>query len=112
MSTEDVLERIEQLLQDHKWTTYRLANESGIPVSSLYNMLDRRTMPKLDNLYKICQAFQMSMSEFFAEDGAKVQATEGDREILKRYHRLTKPQKDRLLAYADGLAGEQKKSTS
>ena len=64
-TTNDVLWRIEELLNMRHWTHYRLAKESGIPYSSISNMFNRNTVPSVPTLMKICCGLNISMSDFF-----------------------------------------------
>ena len=65
LTIDNVLERITMLLKEKGWSVYRLADECGIPRSSLYTMMKKRTMPKLDTLDIICDALGITLSDFF-----------------------------------------------
>lgn len=62
-----VLDHIRKLLQERHMTVYKLAKLSGIPHSSLNSMLKGRHIPSLNNLIKICNGFDMPLSQFFEE---------------------------------------------
>ena len=63
----DVLRRINKIRIDRNWSVYRLSVESGIPQSTLTNMFNRETTPSINTLQLICNAFGMTLSEFFLE---------------------------------------------
>ena len=42
--------------------------ESSIPYSTLNNLFRRGNVPSISTLCKICDAFHMSLSEFFADN--------------------------------------------
>lgn len=65
----DVLKHIEELRLERGWSTYKLAEMSGLTGSTLTNMFSRKTMPSLTTLYALCEAFDITMSEFFSNDG-------------------------------------------
>lgn len=67
LTIEDVLSRISNLLDERGWTLYKLAEITGIPHSSLYTMMQRRTMPKHDTLSAICDGLGISLSDFFIQ---------------------------------------------
>ena len=61
-----MIEHIKKLCEQRNWTYYRLAKESGIPHSSLNTLLNKQNMPSMNNLMKICNAFDITLAEFFA----------------------------------------------
>ena len=63
MIEKEVLVRIQQLLDFKHWTLYKLAKKSGIPYSSLNNIFNRQTCPTVVTLEKICNGFDISISE-------------------------------------------------
>lgn len=86
----NVLEKIKHLQQDRGWTTYKLAYESGLTQSTLSNMFKRKTCPTIDTLKMICDAFGISLSEFFRENENEIHGSYEEIEIIKNYRRLTK----------------------
>ncbi|MEG9430211.1 MAG: helix-turn-helix transcriptional regulator, partial [Christensenellaceae bacterium] len=66
----DVLERILELKNERGWSLYKLADEAMLTQSTLSNMFTRKTMPSLYTLNQICEAFGITMSEFF-NDGVE-----------------------------------------
>ena len=65
LTEEEILNRIQSLLQFKHWSIYRLAKESGLPCSTLYNIFNRQTCPGIAVLRKICRGFGISLSQFF-----------------------------------------------
>ena len=61
----NVLKRIDDLRIERNWTIYRLADESGITQSTIANMFSRKTLPSLSTLQQLCNAFGISLAEFF-----------------------------------------------
>ena len=55
----DVISRIESLMDERKWTAYRLAKETGLSSSTITNMFRRNTVPSIPTLETICEAFGM-----------------------------------------------------
>lgn len=65
MTVEDVHNRINQLCEELGWSSYKLAQESGIPYSTYYNTINRNTISKFETLEKICNGFDITLSEIF-----------------------------------------------
>lgn len=63
----NTVERLKQLLKERNWTEYRLAKEGGLSMSTLQNIYKRNTIPTIDTLERICTAFGITLSQFFAE---------------------------------------------
>ena len=68
----DVLDKIKKLQNEKGWSTYQLSIESGITLSTLTNMFSRNTCPKVDTLEKLCDAFNITLSDFFLENQSTV----------------------------------------
>ena len=64
----DILRKINKMRLDRNWSIYRLSVESDVPQSTLTNMFNRETLPSITTLEAICNAFDVSLSEFFKED--------------------------------------------
>ena len=60
----DVLRRIETLRLERGWAVYRLA---GLTDKCIYNWYLRNTVPTLETLQKVCDAFGITLSQFFSE---------------------------------------------
>lgn len=63
----NVLKKINQMRLERNWSVYKLSVESGLPQSTLTNMFNRETMPSIVTLQLICDAFGVTMAEFFSE---------------------------------------------
>ena len=88
-----VLEKIKKLQQERGWSTYKLAYESGLTQSTLSNMFARGTCPTVDTLEKICEAFGITLSEFFENDESKIYVSKEEIQLLNQYRALTDKEK-------------------
>ncbi len=66
MENERILEKIEELMAEHEFTKYRLAKLSGIKKSTITTIFTKRSTVSVYNLSKMCKAFDLTLSEFFA----------------------------------------------
>lgn len=58
--------RIQQLLEEHGLTPYQLSSLSGVPKSTVSNLINcTYDTVKLRILHEICQGFQINLPEFF-----------------------------------------------
>ena len=111
MNVVDVHNRINDLAAERGLSSYELAKRAGLAESSLYNMLNRKTMPKIETLDKICKGLEISMSDFFifkSEPRADGYLSESDVELLEVNRNLTEKNQKHLLVYAQGMMEAQK----
>ena len=66
---EMIIGHIKTLCDEAGWSNYQLAKYSGLPQSTLSNIMRGRNKISLDSLIKICNGFGKALSEFFAEMG-------------------------------------------
>ncbi len=110
MSNADnfVMNRMKELLAERGWTTYRLAKESGMPYSSLNNLFVRDTIPSVSTLEKICEGFQITLSQFFDREQPTVASFDmlsaDERTVINLYRRLNGREKELLTAFLHGLS--------
>lgn len=92
----DVIKRIDDLMKERNWTYYKLAIESGLSSSTVANMYRRNTVPSIATIEAICNAFQITMAQFFNENTHTVQLTEEQFLFYKEWEVLTAKQKKLL----------------
>lgn len=83
----DILNKIDELRKQNNWSIYKLADEAGLTQSTVSNMFARKSNPSITTLEQICSAFNISLSEFFAEE-SNVSAEENT--LLSYYRKLNK----------------------
>lgn len=107
ISIEQITDRIDELLRYKNWTLYRLAKEADMSASSLNNIYKRNTFPTIPTLTKICNGFNISLSEFFdfEENPLRLPDFDEDEErILYQYRSISNRKKEIFNAYLEGLS--------
>lgn len=89
----DILDKITELREERHWSEYQLAEKSGLTQSTISSWYRKGILPSIPSLEKICDAFGLSLSQFFIEE--EFQAI------------VPSNNQARLLAYAAKLAPEQ-----
>lgn len=64
----NVLERITYYRTQKGWTEYQLAVESELTQSTISSWYRKDLIPSIPSLEKICNAFGITLSQFFAEN--------------------------------------------
>ena len=90
----DVMNRITQLMEERGWGSYKLAKQSGLAISTIANLYRRHTTPSLETLQTLCDAFGITLSQFFAEDEEAVPLTPEQKHFFDLWANLTPEQKD------------------
>ena len=99
MNTHD---RLRKLMKEREWTEYRLSKECGLSESTLANIFRRNTVPSITTLETICDAFGITLSQFFAE-GEMVELTPELKVLFENWVSLTADQKEAALHMIQAL---------
>ncbi len=93
----EVIDRIEELRLERQWTKYRLAEEAMLTYSTLSAVYTRGTPPKLEILEMICNAFGITLAQFFSdgEDGVVLSCEEV--KLLELFRALPKYKKQAVI---------------
>lgn len=103
MKHPDILYKIETLRCERGWSIYRLSKESGVPASTIYNLSQCKTEPRLQTLEALCTAFGVRLSDFIAETSANTELSAKQQLCLKYFDALDSAKQEKLLAYMEGL---------
>ena len=98
----DAQKRIRELMEERKWTDYRLAKEANLSHSTVTNMFNRNNAPTLPTLEAVCRAFGITLAQFFAE-GEESRLTEEQQKLFSKWSTLTDRQKQILLELMDAI---------
>ena len=84
----DIIAKIEKLKSERGWTDYELAQQSMITQSTIASMKSRNSPPKLDTLQAICNAFRITLAQFFLEDEQIEILCEQEKVLLDGFRKL------------------------
>lgn len=100
----NVLQRIIELREERHWTEYQLAEKSGLTQSTISSWYRKNMLPTIPSLIKICDAFGISISQFFLEDCSQaVLLNERELSLLKASSKLDSQQYDALLRFLETI---------
>ena len=106
MTIDSVHQRINKLLDERRMSIYKLADTCDLPHSSLYTMMNRHTMPKLDTLDVICKGLGITLCDFFYDlEDNKPDESRSSKEalLLEAIHNMPDRMVDLVITYALGL---------
>lgn len=93
----DINKKIVSLCNERGWSIYELSLQSGITQSSLNSMLHRGNPPKIENLQCICEAFGITLAQFFIEDEQLEILTQREKELISLFRRLPENKQQALI---------------
>ena len=89
--------RIAELCRKRGYTKYRLAQLTGITQTALGNM------PTMANLEKICDAFEITIAQFFSDDESRLDLTKEQKEILEIWDGLDEKEREIFMTFIRSL---------
>ncbi len=93
----DILKHIYDLRIQRGWSEWKLAQETGLKQSSISDWYSKNQLPKIPSLEKICNAFGITMAQFFCGEGDPVILTQDQKEMLENWSALSTNQKQAVL---------------
>lgn len=93
----DVLTKIRKLQSERNWSDYKLAQEADIPVATLSSLFQRGNLPKVDTLQCICNAFGLTLAQFFLEDESIDILSGCEKEMLATFRKLSSARQQALI---------------
>ena len=100
----NILDKITSLRLERNWSEYQLAEKSGLTQSTISTWYRKNMLPSIPSLIKICDAFGMTLSQFFLEeDGSTIQISEQQKRLLEYAAKLDPEQYSALLDFLKTL---------
>lgn len=95
----DVLERITYYRKQKNWSEYQLAERAGLTQSTISSWYRRNLVPTIPSLEKICNAFGITLSQFFSMEDDSFALTDNQKALLKEVGHLTDVQQLALIEF-------------
>ena len=100
----NILEKITTLREERHWTEYQLAEKSGLTQSTISSWYRKNLLPTIPSLMKICDAFEITLSQFFLEDSNQsIVLNERQIQFLEASAKLDKTQMDALINFLNKI---------
>ena len=98
-----VAERVKELCEKRSVSKYRLAQLTGMSQTAVGNIISKVSIPTLPTLKKICDAFGMTLAQFFTADGIRPDLTDMQNEIIETWDDLDKEEQRILINFVRSL---------
>ncbi len=99
----NVLDRILQLRLERGWSEYRLSEESGIAQTTISSWYGKNVTPSIPSLQKICNAYNISLSQFFNDSNEPISLSEKQFRLLNNWNRLDIHQQDIIIELLESM---------
>ena len=96
-----IIKRIEELCEEKQMSRYRLAQKAGLAQSSISTLLNRKSVPTIQTIDKLCDGFGITLAQFFCS--TRVDLTEEQQGLLDTWSKLSEQEKMLVNAYIQGL---------
>ena len=94
-------QKISDLCFSRGWSFYDLANESGLTQSTISSLLNRDKPPKIETLQSICEAFGITLAQFFLEDEGTEILSQKEKELVSLFRKLPEQKKQALIDFIE-----------
>lgn len=98
-----VISKLKSILEKRNLTIYRFAQNSGMARTLIHNTINRKNVPSLTSLHRICDGLGITLSQFFAEGEELATLTTEQKSWLDLYNNLTPVEKAKVEAYIQGM---------
>lgn len=92
----DIITKIEKLKTERGWSDYELAQQSMLTQSTIASVKARKSPPKIETLQAICNAFGITLAQFFLEDEKIEFLSEQEKTLVEHFRKLP-PNKQKAL---------------
>ena len=99
----NVLNQITYYRLQKGWTEYQLATKSGLTQSTISSWYRKDLVPSIPSLEKICNAFGITLSQFFSENETPYALTDIQKQLLDASTVLTEEQQLSLIEFIKKL---------
>ena len=93
----NIMERIDELCKKHNISKYRLSQITGISQSAFSKMARQQSTLSLETIKRICDAFGISVAQFFSNPGEYPDLSEQQKKLLQSWALLDEKKRDYAL---------------
>ena len=108
IQVEEIIARIDELSKNKGWSRYKLNKMADISPSTMNNIYNRKSFPSIPTLIRICDAFGISLAEFFTFEMNPFEEELSPREeklaLIDKYENMPESNKRMLLAYIQEIS--------
>lgn len=96
----NLFKKVDEMRIKRGWSFYKLSQESGLTQQTFTKWMEGKTTPTLPALQAVCNAFGITLANFFAE-GNLIEVTPDTKLIFDNWHHLTLEEKSSIISIID-----------
>lgn len=107
----DVIARIQELREERGWTNYQLAKRAGLSQSTMTSAMKRGNNVTVQTIQKCCDAFGMTMAEFFDDSLRIKEFSLRERKLVEDWRKLPSEIQNAtelMILYSSSFSSEKK----
>lgn len=93
LSSEAIYNKVDEMRREKKWSLYRLAKESNLSRSAIYNWRDNKSQPTLYLLECVSEAFKIPVITLLFDSETLTAIGQNEGELLNDWYALNIEQK-------------------
>ena len=106
---DNILNTITAYREERKWSLCDLATHAELKTSTISTWYNNNAIPTIPSLVKICDAFQITLSEFFAKaegsESVPVALTPQQMQVIEKWSILRPDQQEAFLNLLNTIPG-------
>lgn len=99
----DIIRRIDELCELHHMSKYRLSQITGISQSAFSKMARQQTSLSLETIQRICDAFGITMAQFFSVSDEYPDLTQQQKFLLNYWGMMDRQKQEFILLMMEKL---------
>ncbi len=100
---EFIIQRVEELCTIHNMSKYRLSQLTGISQAAFSYMSKKKTVLTIITISKICDAFGITIAQFFSGQGTYPDLNEDQKTLLEHWGKIDKKKQTIILNLIQAL---------
>ena len=96
----DLIDKIDKMRVERGWSFYKLSEESGLSQQTFTQWVSKKATPSINALKCVCNAFGITLAEFFAEKPL-IEPTEELYLLYNNWCKLSKDEQNIIKATID-----------
>ena len=89
----DIVKKIDEIREEKGWSYYKLSQKSGLSQQTFTKWKNGNTIPTVLALKQVCDAFELSLADFFSESKPQLNASNP---IENNWHKLTQEEQQSI----------------
>lgn len=101
---KQLIERIDRLRVEQNMTMYQLASKATLSKNTVKGIYRQDRFPNLQTLLRLCEAFGLSLAEFFSYESRGMEYSKQEVELMRLFKALGETEREIVVRLVEVLA--------